>query len=431
MKRIIQLLVLCSMVVGSAQAGQRLIVSILGGELLLDVRCLVLGCTVNYGLGDPLGRDFLVSVPDTTNLSGVITSLSNVLGVVDIEIDVAVKLSKDQTAIPPALYESNLVPYAGVNVRAGYLDQPAAQILRYLDAQKSFNVTGAGTVAVIDTGVDPNHPILQPVLVSGYDFTRNGGNGSEMGDVGQSTAAVVDGSSPPAYVGQSTAAVVDGSTADSLNNPATADFGHGTMVAGIVHLVAPTARIMPLKAFASNGSGYISDVIRAVYYAVRAHAKVINMSFSTSQDSLQLAGAVSYATLSGTLCVAAAGNDGAKVLVYPAAYRDVVGVASTSNIDVRSTFSNYGSNLVWVAAPGEGVITTYPFGTWAAGWGTSFSTPFVSGTAALMLQGRPSITPNAEATALGSAKPLGPDLGNGRLDSWMALQWAMTARQWP
>ena len=196
------------------------------------------------------------------------------------------------------------------------------------------------------------------------------------------------------------------------------------MVAGIVHLVAPTARIMPLKAFGPDGAGYISDVVRAIYYAVKAGARVINMSFSTPQSSPSLRNAVTHAANSGTLCVAAAGNDGEQILVYPAAYTGVIGVASTSNSDVRSSFSNYGSSLVWVAAPGEGVITTYPYGTWAAGWGTSFSTPFVSGTAALMLQAASGSTPNGEAYAIGEAQPLTPDLGHGRLDALLAVQTA-------
>jgi thermitase len=168
-------------------------------------------------------------------------------------------------------------------------------------------------------------------------------------------------------------------------------------------------------------------VIRAIYYAVGKGARVINMSFSTTQSSVELNLATTYATLSGTLCVAAAGNEGEQILVYPAAYKGVIGVASTTNGDIRSAFSNYGSNLVWVAAPGEGVITTYPYGTWAAAWGTSFSTPFVAGTAALMLQARPALTPAAEASAIGQAQPLTPDLGHGLLDAWMAVQSALKA----
>jgi subtilisin family serine protease len=427
MKRIFRVFFLCSIVASSAMADQRLIVRTLAGQQLLGLSCLLLRCNVSYGLGDPLGQFFLVTVSDATNLLTFVTSLAQVPGIVDIEVDQLMKLSQSQPPIPPALYETNMVSYAGVNVRAGYLDQPAAQILRFFDAQTNFHVTGAITVAVIDTGVDPNHPVLQPVLVNGYDFTRNGGNGSEMGDVKQSTAAVVDGS--PTYVNQSTAAVVDPSTTANLNNSADADFGHGTMVSGIVHLVAPTARIMPLKAFGADGSGYISDVVRAVNYAVKAGARVINMSFSTPQSSPSLSNAVTHAANSGTLCVAAAGNDGEQILVYPAAYTGVIGVASTSNSDVRSSFSNYGSSLVWVAAPGEGVITTYPYGTWAAGWGTSFSTPFVSGTAALVLQAASGLAPNTEAYAIGQAQPLTPDLGHGRLDALLAVQAAANTPQ--
>ena len=66
-----------------------------------------------------------------------------------------------------------------------------------------------------------------------------------------------------------------------------------------------------------------------------------------------------------------------------------MGVASTNNSDQRSTFSNYGNKIVWVAAPGEGIVTTYPFGSYAAGWGTSFSSPLVSGTAALLSNMQP------------------------------------------
>src|SRR5207244_9014712 len=72
--------------------------------------------------------------------------------------------------------------------------------------------------------------------------------------------------------------------------------------------------------------------------------------------------------------------------VYPAEWQnDVMGVASTSDQDTRSSFSNYGNAIVWVAAPGEAIVTTYPFGTYAAGWGTSFSAPFVSGGSSLLL----------------------------------------------
>ena len=103
-------------------------------------------------------------------------------------------------------------------------------------------------------------------------------------------------------------------------------------------------------------------------------------------------------------------------------YDNVIGVASTTNDDVRSIFSNYGSSLVWLAAPGEGVITTYPFGTYAAAWGTSFSAPFVSGTVGLLLQMRSNLTQSDAASAVAHAKILSSDLGHGRLDIVGAIQ---------
>src|SRR5260370_24985093 len=100
---------------------------------------------------------------------------------------------------------------------------------------------------------------------------------------------------------------------------------------------------------------------------------------------------------------AGGGNDGSPApphFVYPAALQtDVMGVASTSDFDTRSTFSNYGNAILWVAAPGEAIITTYPFSTYAAGWGTSFSAPFVSGWAALMRNLRNDINKSSAASA--------------------------------
>jgi len=127
------------------------------------------------------------------------------------------------------------------------------------------------------------------------------------------------------------------------------------MVAGIVHLVAPQAKIMPLKSFGANGAGHSSDILRAIYYAVGHGAKVMNMSFNFSTFSLELANAITHATSKGVISVASAGNNGRRELVYPAALPNVIDVASTSNTDTVSSFSNYGAPPVWMAAPGEAV----------------------------------------------------------------------------
>ena len=180
-----------------------------------------------------------------------------------------------------------------------------------------------------------------------------------------------------AILNQSSTSILDQSSTSILDSTL-AEFGHGTMVAGIVHLIAPTAKIMPLKAFHADGSSNLSDIIRAIYFAADHGANVISMSFSMPQSSPGLQAAIQYALSKNVVLIAASGNDGLKTLVFPASYNGVEGIGSTTNTDLRSsTFSNYGSGVVTFAAPGEGVVTTYPGGSYAAGWGTSFSTPMV------------------------------------------------------
>jgi len=332
----------------------------------------------------------------------------------------------DRTPVP--------YPSSGGTVWNSYANQPAAQIVRVSDAQSQFGVTGSGIVADIDTGVDPTHPALQGVLLPGYDYTRNQAVGSEITDVTTTDFPVYP---PPqcsssncpsaATVNQSTAAVLDQSTAKVLDgNAKYAAFGHGTMVMGVVHLVAPTAQLLPLKAFKSDGTGYLSDILRAIYDGVQKfNAHVINMSFDTQTNSRELRKALNYANQNNVICAASAGNQGQSappLNVYPAQWQNyVMGVASTSDQDTRSSFSNYGNAIVWAAAPGEAIVTTYPFDTYAAGWGTSFSAPFVSGTSSLLLNRQPNTNESQVARAVAHAVPVGPDMGHGRLDLVQAL----------
>lgn len=430
----------------------RLVVSdSLGLNGILNL-CALLGCSTVEGLGDPKGQLFMIEIPSAL---APLTSLLdlNLLGLVSIETDQFVQTQGASAGAAPT-YLSDEAPYTyyGTTVWHGYVYQPANELIRTGTTQAAFNTAGSGViVADIDTGVDPNHPVLKNVLLAGYDFTRNQSGGSEMSDVSQSTVAVLDGDNvQTAQVSQSTVAVLDQSTVAVLDgNPNYSAFGHGTMTAGIIHLVAPQAQILPLKAFQANGTGYNSDILRAIYYAVAHGAKVINMSFNYTTSSQQLANAVNYATANGVICVAAAGNSGEQTTVYPGALKGVIDVASTSNQDTQSTFSNYGAPPVWLAAPGEGVMTTYPYGTYAAGWGTSFSTPLVTGTTALMVSeyntqsssgsgglslsllgisislggsNLPSWEPQA-AKALAHADNISdPQLGNGRLDTYQAVQ---------
>src|SRR5207253_6832984 len=138
----------------------------------------------------------------------------------------------------------------------------------------------------------------------------------------------------PAKVNQSTAAVLDQSTAAVLDGSPYAAFGHGTMVMGIIHLVAPTAQLLPLNAFHVDGTAALSDILRASDAGVQNGANAINMSFDIKTSSTELQKALDYANQQGVMCAASAGNDGVQEIVYPAALQsDVMGVASTSDQD--------------------------------------------------------------------------------------------------
>ena len=345
------------------------------------------------------------------------------------ETSAGLRLNQSTAAVLDALSVRGAVTFFGASVLSGYVNQPAATLIRVAEAQQLS--TGAGTVAVIDTGVDPRHPALVSSLVLGYDFTRDlPGVASELADLTQSTAAVLDQSTAAvldknlvALVNQSTAAVLDQSTAAVLDtSKLPAAFGHGTMVAGLVHRVAPTAKIMPLKAFKGDGTSSLFNILRAIYFAVDNGAKVINMSFSLAESSEELMRAINFADSKKVISVASTGNNGREALVYPAAFRNVIGVASTSNLDIRSSFTNYGGALVCVAAPGEGVITTYPGNNYAGAWGTSFSTPLVAGGAALFVQVDPQTNWDQAAGNFSRAAKIGQDLGAGRLDLYQAVQ---------
>jgi len=404
-----------------AAAENRFIVRTSGGLQSIQGICAITGCKVSGGLDGSLGQLFLVTTPDLINPNAFLATLLSQPAVVDAELDQLVHVMQASASAPPSgLWDSSPVSYYGTTAWDGYVNQPAAQIIGIQNTQNTFSVAGAGIVAVIDTGVDPHHPVLVRVLVPGYDFIRNQQGGSEMADLTQPPTAS-NGQRSPAQVNQSTVAVLDQSTVAVLDNTQYAAFGHGTMVAGIIHLVAPQALIMPLKAFRSDGTGYSSDILRAIYYATQHDANVINMSFSLMAYSQELSRAINSANRAGIICVASAGNHGKDELAYPAAFSTVMGVASTTNDDQRASFSNFGQDIVWVAAPGEAIITTYPFATYAAGWGTSFSAPLVSGAAALLKNVQADCNQYQAAQAVAHAKPISPDLGNGRLDLQQAL----------
>jgi len=309
--------------------------------------------------------------------------------------------------------DRTLADFYGTLAWNGYAHQPAFTVLN-LDQARAAGKDGAGiTVAVIDSGVDTQSPLLRDVLLPGFDFTRNQPGASEWGDldqstaaildshkcqpyyptttaadgtVTQSTAAILDSACVPGVLNQSTAAILDSDSETQLAGapPLPAAFGHGTMVAGLIHAVAPRAKILPVKAFSADGTGRSSDIAQAIYWAVLNGARVLNLSFTFTSVSQEVMYATVYAALSGRIVVAAAGNDGLAVQRWPAEHKWVVGVGATTLGDIRAPFSNQGYDTFKIGAPGVNLVTTYPGGYYAAVSGTSFSAPLVSGAAALM-----------------------------------------------
>jgi len=222
--------------------------------------------------------------------------------------------------------------------------------------------TGVGiTVAILDTGVNSSHTALTGHLGVGYNAIHS--------------------SLPPDDI-------PDGLTNDTV--------GHGTMIAGLVALLAPDANIMPIRVLDGDGSGTTLSVVAGIHYAVQHGAQVINMSFGGTNPSQALTDALNEAQQAGVVLVAAAGNDGVNAAQYPAAMSNVIAVASVEKDDIKSNYSNFGS-YVAVVAPGTHIRSTFSTGGYATSTGTSFSAPFVSIEAVLILSTQPYMP--AEAVA--------------------------------
>jgi thermitase len=277
-----------------------------------------------------------------------------------------------------------------------------------IDAPEAWanSMNGLGvTVAVLDSGVDYNHPDLAVNYVGGYDFFSN--DGDPMDDHGHGTH-------------------VAGTIAAAMNNLT----GNPAEEEGIVG-VAPRAKILAYKVCGSDGTCSDFAVQQAIARAITDGAQIINMSLGSIDLSQSLAEAVQDAWTAGLVIVAGAGNNGTTDAFYPAAFDNVVSVAAFDEDHRRPSFSNYGS-WVDISAPGNVIFSTYPMATCAGGstvpgdtgcynWnsGTSMATPHVSGAAALVWS-RSDVTTNSEVVniLLSSADRQGID--GVRLDSWTA-----------
>ena len=235
----------------------------------------------------------------------------------------------------------------------------------HLQAPDAWSITTGSsdvTLAIIDSGIDANHPEFAGRLLPGYDF--------------------VDGDSTP----QDTC-------------------GHGTHVAGIAAAtgnngigiagMAWNVKIMPVRVLDGYCSGSTADVAEALVWAVERGARVINLSLGTSAPSTLLEDGTYYAYTHGAAIFAASGNSGISPVVYPAAYPWVMAVGATDQADKRADYSNTGAGLD-LMAPGSDIYSTTPLGNFYYHYaanipsqygtlsGTSMASAFASGSAALL-----------------------------------------------
>ena len=267
---------------------------------------------------------------------------------------------------------------------------PQQDGLRVAGFPKAWDVTQGSSkivVAVVDTGVDPNHPDLRGALVPGWDF--------------------VGGDAEPAD-----------------------DHGHGTAVAGVIAArsnnrtggagICWRCLVLPIKALDAQGSGDDTLIAAGIVWAADHGAQVINLSLGGPGSSAALANAMSYASAKGAIVVAAAGNSGVTTQFFPAADPHAVSVAATTVADQRYSWSNFGS---WVrfAAPGCNLAPILG-GGYGSFCGTSSAAPLVSGLAALELSAQPAATAKEAEEALArAAVPLPAFVQYGRIDAGKTL----------
>jgi len=254
-------------------------------------------------------------------------------------------------------------------------------------------------IAIIDSGVDANHPELIGRVLPGWDFVNDDNDPAD--DQGHGTH-------------------VAGIAAAAINN--------GQGIAGI----AGQSLILPVKVLNENNQGTWADVAAGIVYAVDHGARVINLSLGSTVGSSAVRDAVEYAWNHNAILVAAAGNDGTTTPYYPAAYDQVIAVSATTPGDVRAGFSSYGSHIS-VAAPGATIYSTTPGNSYEFKSGTSMAAPHVSGLAALLWAQDGSRT-NGEVRQIieQSADDLGApgwdeEYGYGRVNAYRAVTWGATA----
>lgn len=279
-----------------------------------------------------------------------------------------------------------------VAVGGDYVDYEDQEIGQRIGLDEAHALaTGVGvTVGVLDTGVDPDHVAFAGRLApDGYDFVDDDSTPWEEAD-----GLDDDG---------------DGQTDEG--------FGHGSMVAGIVALVAPGATILPVRVLDDEGRADAYTIAKAVRYAVNHGADVLNMSFGVPRTISTIGHQVSFADSVGVPVVAGAGNDSTdNPVYYPGAHSKAMLITALDSMDVKAGFADWNSK-VHVSAPGTGVRSAYPGDQWGLGAGCSFATPFVTGEVALILSLAPYASNDVvEDLVEGAVDPIDHLPGNGPFD---------------
>jgi thermitase len=267
-------------------------------------------------------------------------------------------------------------------------------------------------IAIIDTGIDSNHPDLTNKM-------RRHSNGAVYG---WNT------------LNNTTNALDDNGHGTHCAGIAAAEINNGVGIAGVAAWNPNVAnsrayvQLMPVKVLSSSGSGSLDAVARGITWAADNGAHILSLSLGAGSGAQQLQDAVNYAWTRGCLVVAAAGNGGSSSPQYPAYYTNCIAVAATDSSDRLASFSQYGS-WVDIAAPGVGILSTIPNSRYASYDGTSMACPHVAGAAAVLWSHNPSLT-NAQLRAAleTNVDPYQPLSGRtlapnaGRVNVYRALQ---------
>jgi subtilisin family serine protease len=284
----------------------------------------------------------------------------------------------------------------GLETPEAFAEQPAAGAL-HLGAAHAVASGRGVTVAILDTGIDPNHPLLSGVYEGGVDLVDHDDDPTETRD-----GVDDDG---------------DGQVDEA--------FGHGTHVAGIIHLVAPEARLLAVRVLNDDGLGSMLKIVVGVRWAMQHGAKVINLSLGALQQSQAVERALEDAEAQGIVVVVSAGNWGSDTPVeFPASSSSVAAVAAVDAAGNAASFSSYGANVA-LAAPGVAIRSTYPGADFRLWSGTSMSSPFVAGTCALLAELHPGWTRSEMLARIGGTAGYisadGRAFGAGSLDAGAAL----------